>query len=137
MVIPCAFYGFVNRTTKVTLEVNREQLQIGQAIDYEGGRYVILSVFESAGFYRANVGLASLHRAGPSPRPKPVPPQASVAGSESRLRHQGDAQASVLQARLGTAETTLQDLLRERDEILKRLEDAIAQLDRLHQSIDR
>lgn len=137
MVITCAFYGFVNRTTKVTLEVDREQLQVGQAIDYEGGHYVILSVFESGGSYHANVGLASLHRASSSSRPKPVPSHVPAAGNEPTLHHLDDTQASVLQTRLKSTETTLQDLLRERDEVLKRLENAIAQLDRLHQGANR
>jgi exonuclease VII small subunit len=38
-----------------------------------------------------------------------------------------------LQTSLQTAEAKLQDLLRERDEVLKRIEDAIQQLDRIHQ----
>ena len=137
MVIPCAFYGFVNRTTKVTLEVDREHLQIGHAIDYEGGHYVILSVFESGGHYHANVGLASLYHASSSSRPKPVPSHMAAAGSEPTLHHLSEAQASVLQTRLQATETTVQDLLRERDEVLKRLEHAIAQLDRLHQGANR
>lgn len=133
MVIPCAFYGFANRTTKVTLEVDQEQLQVGQAVDYAGSNYVILSVFESGGHYRANVGLASLHRAGPSSRLRLLHPHLSVSGGEPTLDSRGDARNAALQTRLKTAETTLQDLLRERDEVLKRLEEAIQQLDRLHQ----
>jgi hypothetical protein len=39
-----------------------------------------------------------------------------------------------LQTSLQTAEARLQNLLRERDEVLKRLDDAIQQLDRIHQN---
>jgi hypothetical protein len=131
MVIPCAFYGFTHRTTKVTLEVDQEQLQVGQAVDYAGSNYVILSVFESGGHYGANVGLASLHRASPSSRSRPLPPYLSESGGESSLNSHGDARNAALPTRLKTAETTLQDLLRERDEVLERLDKAIQQLDRL------
>src|SRR5688572_18408204 len=133
MVIPCAFYGFTHRTTKVTLEVDQEQLQVGQAVEYAGSNYVILSVFESGGHYRANVGLASLHRTNPPSRLRLLHPQLSISGGEPTVDSGGDARNAVLQTHLKTAETTLQDLLRERDEVLKRLEEAIRQLDRLHQ----
>ena len=47
MVVTCAFYGFINRTTKVTLQVDREELEVGQSFAFEGDNYVILSVFEA------------------------------------------------------------------------------------------
>ena len=56
MVVTCAFYGFVNRTTKVTLQVDRDKLEVGQLFGFEGEHYVILSVFEADGHYHANVG---------------------------------------------------------------------------------
>jgi hypothetical protein len=134
MVITCAFYGFVNRTTKVTLQVDQETLEVGQAIAYEGDNYVILSVFEADGDYRANVGLAHLHRARFASRLKTTPPHTPA--SEGKVTPDGrrDAPESALHTRLTAAETKLHDLLRERDEVLKRLEDAIQQLDRIHQS---
>jgi hypothetical protein len=64
MVVTCAFYGFLNRTTKVTLQVDRETLEVGQSFTFEGDDYVILSVFEADDHYRANVGLEHLHRRG-------------------------------------------------------------------------
>jgi hypothetical protein len=134
MVIPCAFYGFVNRTTKVTLQVDQEQLEVGRAIVYEGDDYIILSVFEADGYYHANVGLAHLHRTRPPSRLKTIASHTLPVGGKDTQDHRGDPQKSAVQIRLQTAETTIQDLLRERDEILKRLEEAIQQLDRLHQS---
>ena len=125
MVIPCAFYGFVNRTTKVTLQVDRAQLEVGQAIAYDGDSYVILSVFEADGHYRANVGLAHLHPTRFTPRLKTAPPHPPTLEGKRE---------SALQTSLQTAEAKLQDLLRERDEVLKRLEDAIQQLDRIQQN---
>ena len=62
MVVTCAFYGFINRTTKVTLQVDREKLEVGQSLAFEGDQYVILSVFEAGDHYRANVGLEHLQR---------------------------------------------------------------------------
>ena len=37
MVVTCAFYGFINRTAKVTLQVDREKLEVGQSFVFEGG----------------------------------------------------------------------------------------------------
>jgi hypothetical protein len=134
MVIPCAFYGFVNRTTKVTLQVDQAQLEVGQAIAYEGDRYVILSVFEADGHYRANVGLAHLHPTRFAARLKPVPPHPPALEGKPPQDSRREARESALQTSLHTAEAKLQDLLRERDEVLKRLEDAIQQLDRIQQN---
>jgi hypothetical protein len=134
MVVTCAFYGFVNRSTKVTLQVDQEKLEVGQMIAYAGDHYVILSVFEADGHYRANVGLPHLHRARFPSRPKTVPPHTSA--SEGRVMPDGggDAPESALHTRLKTAEAKLHDLLRERDEVLKHLEEAIQQLDGIHQN---
>lgn len=134
MVITCAFYGFINRTTKVTLQVDQEALEVGQAIAYEGDDYVILSVFEADGHYRANVGLAHLHRAHNPSRLKTIPPHTLALGGKATQDSGRDAPESALHTRLKTAEATLHDLLRERDEVLKRLEDAIQQLDRIQQN---
>jgi hypothetical protein len=137
MVIPCAFYGFVNRTTKVTLQVEQAQLEVGQAIAYEGESYVILSVFEADGQYRANVGLAHLHPTRFTPRLKTVPPHPPAVEGKPPHDSRRDTRESALQTSLQAAEAKLQDLLRERDEVLKRLEDAIQQLDRIHQNARR
>jgi hypothetical protein len=134
MVIPCAFYGFVNRTTKVTLQVDRAQLEVGQAIAYDGDSYVILSVFEADGHYRANVGLAHLHPTRFTPRLKTAPPHPPTLEGKLPQDNRRDTRESALQTPLQTAEAKLQDLLRERDEVLKRLEDAIQQLDRIQQN---
>ena len=134
MVIPCAFYGFVNRTTKVTLQVDHTQLEVGRAITYEGEDYIILSVFAADGHYRANVGLAYLHRARPASRPKVFSPYTQTRQGKHTQDSSGDAQESALQASLKIAEVTAQDLLRERDEVLKRLDEAIRQLDCIHQN---
>jgi hypothetical protein len=134
MVVTCAFYGFVNRSTKVTLQVDQEKLEVGQAIAYEGDNYVILSVFEADGNYRANVGLPHLHRARLPSRLKTVPPHPSALEGKAMPDYRRDAPESALRTRLKTAEAKLHDLLRERDEVLKRLEDAIQQLDGIHQN---
>jgi hypothetical protein len=49
MVVTCAFYGFVNRTTKVALQVDREKLEVGQSFAFEGDNYVIHSVLVADG----------------------------------------------------------------------------------------
>ena len=78
MVVTCAFYGFVNRTTKVTLQVDREKLEVGRSVTFEGDQYVILSVFEAEDDYRANVGLEHLHRFRIPARLKAPTPSTSV-----------------------------------------------------------
>jgi hypothetical protein len=130
MVVTCAFYGFVNRSTKVMLQVEREELAVGKVFAFEGEHYVILSVFEADGVYHANVALEHVHRARTSLRSRPTGPSAMAVGDNGR---HGERQESVLQARLKATETTLQRVLRERDEALKLLDRAIQQLDRLHQ----
>jgi hypothetical protein len=134
MVVTCAFYGIVNRTTKVTLQVDREKLEVGQSLAFEGDHYVILSVFEADGHYRANVGLEHLHRLRMTSRGKA--PASGALAFEDKDAHEPekDGQESALYARLKAAEAKLQDLQRERDEALKRLDHAIQQLDRLQQS---
>lgn len=134
MVIPCAFYGFVNRTTKVTLQVDRAQLEVGQTIVYEGDSYVILLVFEADGHYRANVGLAHLHPTRFASHLKTVPPHPPALAGKPPQDSRRDTRESALQTSLQTTEAKLQDLLRERDAVLKRIEDAIQQLDRIHQN---
>jgi hypothetical protein len=133
MVVTCAFYGFINRTTKVTLQVDREKLEVGQSFAFEGEHYVILSVFEADDHYRANVGLEHLQRLRTPARlkaPTPNTPASAPKGATESRKH---GQETILQARLKAAEARLQDLLRERDEALKRLDHAIQQLDRLQQ----
>ncbi|HXH12872.1 MAG TPA: hypothetical protein VNP04_24265 [Alphaproteobacteria bacterium] len=129
MVVTCAFYGFVNRTTKVNLQVDREALEVGKVFAFEGDDYVILSVIESDGIYHANVSLAQIHRARTILRPKAAAP-AVVEVNQGSRRHEG--QEAALQARLRATETRLQHVLQERDEALKLLDRAIQQLDRLH-----
>jgi hypothetical protein len=134
MVVTCAFYGFVNRTTKVTLQVDREKLEVGQSLAFDGDHYVILSVFEADDHYRANVGLEHLHRLRMASRGK-APAASALAFGDKETKEPGkDDQESALYARLKAAEAKLQDLQRERDEALKRLDHAIQQLDRLQQS---
>jgi hypothetical protein len=134
MVVTCAFYGFVNRTTKVTLQVDREKLEVGQSFAFEEENYVILSVFEADGHYRANVGLKHLHRLRMSARVKaPVPGTLAFEDKGAKELRQ-DGQESALYARLKATEAKLQDLLRERDEALQLLDHAMQQLDRLQQS---
>jgi hypothetical protein len=134
MVVTCAFYGFINRTTKVTLQVDRERLEVGQSFAFEGDHYVILSVFEANDHYGANVGLEHLHRLRTPARLKAHAPNtlAFVPNDATESRKPGPEAA--LQARLQAAEARLQDLLRERDEALKLLDHAMQQLDRLQQS---
>lgn len=134
MVVACAFYGFVNRTTKVTLQVDREQLEVGQSFDFEGDHYVILSVFETDGHYHANVGLEHLHRLRMPSRVKAPTPSTLAFEDKASQEAKKDRQESILYARLRAAEAKLQDVLRERDEALKLLDHAIQQLDRLQQS---
>jgi hypothetical protein len=133
MVVTCAFYGFVNRATKVTLQVDREKLEVGQSFAFDGDRYVILSVFEADGQYHANVGLEHLQRLRMPSRVKAAAPGTLAFEDKGPEEPRKDGQEAVLHVRLKSAEATLQDLLRERDEVLKRLEQAIQQLDRLHQ----
>jgi hypothetical protein len=133
MVVTCAFYGFVNRTTKVTLQVDREKLEVGQSFAFEGDHYVILSVFEGDDHYRANVGLEHLHRLRTPARLKVPAPSTPAFASRDATESRKHGQEAVLQARLKAAETKLQDLLRERDEALKLLDHAIQQLDHLQQ----
>jgi hypothetical protein len=134
MAVTCAFYGFVNRTTKVTLQVDRDQLQVGQSFAFEGDQYVILSVFEADGHYHANVGLEHLHRLRMPARVKaPIPAVLTFEDKDAQKSRQDELE-SALSARLKEVEAKLQDLLRERDEALKLLDHAIQQLDRLQQS---
>src|SRR5262245_65628526 len=124
MVVTCAFYGFINRTTKVTLQVDRERLEVGQSITFDGEHYVILSVSEADDHYRANVSLAHLHRLRTPPRLTALPPSRSSFPSQHTADSRQHWQEAVLQARLKAAEARLQDLLRERDDALKRLDHA-------------
>ena len=131
MVVTCAFYGFANHTTKVKLEVESEELELGKVVSFEGNNYVIVSVFEAGGKYHANVTPEHVHRARTLPRTRLTfsgTVEANLNGGRS------DRQELTLHARLKAAETRLQHVLRERDEALKRLDRAIQQLDRLHQS---
>ena len=134
MVVTCAFYGFVNRTTKVTLQVDRDKLEVGQVFAFEGEHYVILSVFEADGHYHANVGLEYLHRLHRSARVKTFLPSTLAFDDKDTPESRHDGQESALYARLKAAEARLQDLLRERDEVLQLLDHAIQQLDQLQQS---
>jgi hypothetical protein len=136
MVVTCAFYGFVNRTTKVTLQVDRERLEVGQSFAFEGDRYVILSVFEADGSYRANVGLEHLHRLRTPARLKAPAPSTLALKDKVARESKEDEQEAVLEARLKATEAKLQDLLHERDEALERLDHAIRQLERLQQSAE-
>jgi hypothetical protein len=129
MVVTCAFYGFVNRTTKVELQVDRQVLEVGKVFAFEGDQYVILSVFEADGLHHANVSLEHIYRARTLLRSKSTSP-ALVQLDDNGER--GDGQGPVLQARLRAAETRLQHVLQEREEALKLLDGAIQQLDRLH-----
>jgi hypothetical protein len=137
MVVTCAFYGFNNRTTKVTLQVDRERLEVGQSFAFEGEHYVILSVFEGDDHYRANVGLEHLHRLRAPARLKVPAPGTPALAPRDAGESREHGQEAVLQARLQAAEARLQDLLRERDEALERLDHAIQQLDRLQQRAGR
>jgi len=128
MVVTCAFYGFANHTTKVKLEVERDELEIGKIVSFEGDNYVILSVFEAGGNYHANVTLEHFHRARTLSRLRATFSR-TVEANQNGGR--SDGQESTLHAHLKAAETRLQHLLRERDEALKRLDRAIQQLDRL------
>jgi hypothetical protein len=134
MVVTCAFYGFINRTTKVTLQIDGEQLEVGQSFTFEGDNYVILSVFEANGHYRANVGLEHLHRLRTPARLKAPTPSTPASEHKDAPDYRKPGPEAVLQARLQVAEARLQDLLRERDEALKLLESAIRQLDRLQET---
>lgn len=129
MVVTCAFYGFVSRVTKVDLSVDKEKLAVGNVFAYEGDNYIILSIFEVGGKYHANVALEHVHRARTPPRPRAASaglPEVDENGSG------GNYQESALHARLKATEAKLQHLLHEREEVLKMLERAIQQLDRLH-----
>jgi hypothetical protein len=136
MVVTCAFYGFINRTTKVTLQVDGEPLEVGQSLTFEGDHYTILSVFEVDGHYRANVGLAHLHRLRTPARLKAPAPSIPTIEPKDASEPEKHGQEAALQARLQVAEARLQDLLRERDEALRLLDHAIQQLDRLQQSAE-
>jgi hypothetical protein len=131
MVVTCAFYGISNRTTKVTLQVERDQLEVEQAFTFEKDNYVILSVFEAEGIYHANVALEHVHRSRLQPRSKPTTPSVLTFDQNGARLH---VQESALQTRANAAETNLQHLQRERDEMLRLLDQAIEQLDRLHRN---
>jgi hypothetical protein len=131
MVVTCAFYGFVNRTTKVILQVDRDKLEVGQVFAFEGEHYVMLSVFEADGHYHANIGLEHLHRLRMPARVKALVPGTLAFEDKEAKQPRQDGQESALYARLQAAEAKLEDLLRERDEVLQLLDHAIQQLDRL------
>jgi hypothetical protein len=131
MVVTCAFYGLVNRTTKVMLQVDRQELEVGKVFTFDGDNYVILSVFEADDTYHANVALEHVHRARTLLRSKATGP--SGADFDERRGRNG-RQESVLQARLKAVETRLQRVLQERDEALRLLDRAIQQLNRLQQA---
>jgi hypothetical protein len=130
MVVTCAFYGFVNRTTKVKLQVDRQVLEVGKVFTFEGDQYIILSVFEADGSHHANVSLEHIYRARTLLRSKSTSPPLVEPDENGR---RSDGQDPVLQARLKAAETRLQHVLQEREEALKLLDGAIQQLDHLHQ----
>jgi hypothetical protein len=131
MVVTCAFYGIVNRTTKVQLQVDREKLEVGQVFALGEDNYVILSVFETDGTYHANVALEHVHRSRSLPRPKlPVSARVEFDGNGGR----NHAPEATLQARLRAAETRIEHLQGEREEVLRLLDQAIEQLDRLHRN---
>jgi len=130
MVVTCAFYGLINRTTKVQLQVEHEKLEVGQAFTFEGDNYVILSVFEREGTYHANVTLEHIHRSRGLTRAKITAAPATLEFDDNGARHH--VQESALQTRLKATESRLQDLQRERHEMLRLLDQAIEQLDRLH-----
>jgi hypothetical protein len=129
MVVTCAFYGIVNRTTKVELQVDREKLEVGQVFAFGGDTYVILSVFETDGTYHANVALEHIHRSRVLPRSK-LPVSSRLEFDDNGVRNH--VEESALQARLKAAETRLEHLQGERDEVLRLLDQAIEQLDRIH-----
>jgi hypothetical protein len=131
MVVTCAFYGIVNRTTKVQLQVDREKLEVGQVFALGEDNYVILSVFETDGTYHANVALEHVHRSRSLPRAK-LPVSARVEFDGNGGRNHTPAPEAALQARLRTAETRIEHLQGEREEVLRLLDEAIEQLDRLH-----
>ena len=133
MVVTCAFYGFINRTTKVTLQVDREKLEVGQSLAFEGDQYIILSVFEAGDHYGANVGLEHFQRVRTPTRLKAPAPSTLASAPTDATESSKHEQETVLQARLKATEARLQDLLRERDEALRLLDHAIQQLDRLQQ----
>jgi hypothetical protein len=133
MVVTCAFYGFVNRTTKVTLQVDREALEVGRSLTFEGNEYVILSVFEAAGEFRANVGPEQLQRPRAAVRLRAPALSTPMAVPRDATPGREYEQETVLQARLKAAEARLEDVLRERDEALKLLDHAIHQLNCLQQ----
>lgn len=131
MVVTCAFYGLVNRVTKVDLQVDPEKLAVGSIFAFEGDNYIILSLFEVGGKYHANVALEHVHRARTPPRPKSANP--------GLLEFDEDGGGDTVEElashdRLRATEGKLEDLLQEREEALKMLERAIQQLDRLHHS---
>jgi hypothetical protein len=136
MVVTCAFYGFINRTAKVTLQVDREKLEVGQSFVFEGDRYFILSVFEADDHYRANVGLEHFQRFRTPARLKAPAPNTSASVPKDAIESKKHGQETLLQARLKATEARLQDLLRERDEALKLLDHAMQQLDRLQQRVE-
>jgi hypothetical protein len=133
MVVTCAFYGFINRTTKVTLQVDREELEVGRSFTFEGDQYVILSMFEADDHYRANVGPAHLQRFRMPARLKAPAPNTPASAPKDAIDSRKHGQETILQARLKATEARLQDLLHERDEALKLLDHAIQQLNRLQQ----
>jgi hypothetical protein len=136
MVVTCAFYGFINRTTKVTLQIDGEQLNVGQSFTFEGDNYVILSVFQADGHYHANVGLEHLHRLRTPARLKAPAPSPAAFEHKDAPDYRKPGPEAALQARLQAAEAKLQDVLRERDEALKLLDHVIQQLDRLQETAE-
>jgi hypothetical protein len=129
MVVMCAFYGIVNRTTKVKLQVDCEKLEVGQVFAFGGDTYVILSVFETDGTYHANVALEHVHRARLVPRSK-LPVSTRLEFDDNGGRNH--VEESTLQTRLKAAEIRLEHLQGERDEVLRLLDQTIEQLDRIH-----
>ncbi len=135
MVVTCAFYGFVNRPTKVDLQVDEEKLAVGKVFAFEGDSYVILSVFETGRQYHANVVLEHVYRARTFSRPRSPSPILRALDEDGHESDPDDQQDAGLRARLQAMETNLDQLLREREEVLKLVDRAIDQLDRLHQDL--
>jgi hypothetical protein len=131
MVVTCAFYGFTNRTTKVTLQVDCEELEVGREITFEGDQYVILSVSSVSDDLRANVVPAHLQRFHVPPRVKAAVPRTPRTISQESIPAEEPRQDDILQARLRAAEARLETMRRERDDALMRLDQAIQQLGRL------
>jgi hypothetical protein len=136
MRVSCAFYGLANQAGKTELMIEREHLHVGERLVYRGDLYVLLSVFEEGGKFRANVALEKIQKVRESSRTTQRTErkdQIYALDREKTTTEVANTQERLLREQLFQTEIRLNQLLAEREELEERIEKLIQQLDHLQQ----